>query len=438
MLTIVKHKLEDGFSMSNRIQIRRGLDSGRLTLDGTTDIKVGELLFATDTKRVFIGDGTTDGGFDFVGTTVSTSTITVSQIEDQAQGSLLTWDSSSNATVLAPSSVSGHVLQSQGTGADLLYDYIDPATNVDSADFITDLSSAPAANKFVDAATIRQYVIDQVGGLAWRPPVDYCDDAGTSPANTSKPTTTATQVDGNTIVDGDRVLFAGLTVETADNNKVFIASVSGTSITWTVETDGQDSTGDPTDGDTLFCQRGDVNADRTFNYNGTSWILISNLNGAVSGPVGSVTDNAVVRFDGTTGQLVQNSGVTIDDSNVFSGGSIDSDNVTLSIDFTTLKDETAGDLLYWDASSNVATLPIGSEGQVLAVSSGIPAWIDAASASADVQGPASAADNEIVRFDSTTGKLIQNGSVARLNDNTVVDSVTYGPLDGVLIDGGTV
>lgn len=36
--------------------------------------------------------------------------------------------------------------------------------------------------------------------------------------------------------------------------------------------------------------------------------------GDVAGPASS-TDNAVVRFDGTTGKLVQNSGVTIDDSN---------------------------------------------------------------------------------------------------------------------------
>jgi hypothetical protein len=41
-------------------------------------------------------------------------------------------------------------------------------------------------------------------------------------------------------------------------------------------------------------------------------------NGDVVGPA-SATDNAVVRFDLTTGKLVQNSGVTIDDSNNVSG-----------------------------------------------------------------------------------------------------------------------
>lgn len=46
-------------------------------------------------------------------------------------------------------------------------------------------------------------------------------------------------------------------------------------------------------------------------------------NGDVVGP-GVATDNAIVRFDGTTGKLVQNSSVTIDDSGNMSitGGNI--------------------------------------------------------------------------------------------------------------------
>lgn len=43
------------------------------------------------------------------------------------------------------------------------------------------------------------------------------------------------------------------------------------------------------------------------------WFTFSG--GDLSGP-GSATDNAVTRFDGTTGKLVQNSGVTLDDNNV--------------------------------------------------------------------------------------------------------------------------
>ena len=55
--------------------------------------------------------------------------------------------------------------------------------------------------------------------------------------------------------------------------------------------------------------------------------------GDVVGPV-AATDNAIVRFDSTTGKLVQNSSVTIDDSgnvtaNSFSGSfSGDGSNIT--------------------------------------------------------------------------------------------------------------
>jgi hypothetical protein len=47
-----------------------------------------------------------------------------------------------------------------------------------------------------------------------------------------------------------------------------------------------------------------------------SWAL--NSSGDVVGPA-SATDNAVARFDTTTGKLIQNSGVIIDDSNIITG-----------------------------------------------------------------------------------------------------------------------
>ena len=50
------------------------------------------------------------------------------------------------------------------------------------------------------------------------------------------------------------------------------------------------------------------------NGNGSITISATGLGGDVVGPASS-TDNAIVRFDGTTGKLIQNSGVTVDDSN---------------------------------------------------------------------------------------------------------------------------
>lgn len=50
---------------------------------------------------------------------------------------------------------------------------------------------------------------------------------------------------------------------------------------------------------------------------GTVQLLASSsgASGDVVGP-GSATDNAIARYDGTTGKLIQNSGVTVDDSNI--------------------------------------------------------------------------------------------------------------------------
>ncbi len=48
------------------------------------------------------------------------------------------------------------------------------------------------------------------------------------------------------------------------------------------------------------------------------------LDGKVTGPA-SATDNAVTRYDGTTGKLVQNSGLTINDSNVMGSSNMSAD-----------------------------------------------------------------------------------------------------------------
>lgn len=110
--------------------------------------------------------------------------------------------------------------------------------------------------------------------------------------------------------------------------------------------------------------------------------------GDVSGP-GSATDNAVVRWDGTSGQLVQNSGVTINDSgdltaNNLSGTNTGDQTITLTGDVTgsgtgsfaaTIANDavtlakmasgTAGNLITYDASGDPAAVATGTVGQVL-------------------------------------------------------------------------
>jgi hypothetical protein len=53
----------------------------------------------------------------------------------------------------------------------------------------------------------------------------------------------------------------------------------------------------------------------TYRYNGSAWVAVPE---AAIGPAAS-SDNALARFDGTTGKLIQNSGVIVSDSNAVSG-----------------------------------------------------------------------------------------------------------------------
>src|SRR5882672_2276271 len=94
--------------------------------------------------------------------------------------------------------------------------------------------------------------------------------------------------------------------------------------------------------------------------------------GDVSGPT-SATDNAITRFDGTTGKIIQNSLVTVDDAGVFSGAIIGAGN-TLGPVTMTLGSDATGDIYYRAAGGALTRLGIGSATQILTVSAGLPSW----------------------------------------------------------------
>lgn len=83
---------------------------------------------------------------------------------------------------------------------------------------------------------------------------------------------------------------------------------------------------------------------------------------------------------------------------------------------------------------------VGASGQIL-TSNGVgqlPSWQDAVTGLGDVVGPASATDNALVRFDSTTGKLIQASDVI-LDDNENLSGIgnIVGKSGGITVTGGT-
>ena len=181
---------------------------------------------------------------------------------------------------------------------------------------------------------------------------------------------------------------------------------------------------------------------------------LSWVNGNMVGP-GSSTDNAITRFDGVTGNIVQNSGILLDDadsitgvvgltaSGTVSGGTITDGTASINSGaisgVTTIGASGAitatgaiqsnNSLILEDpgAGSNTVTIQAptlnpqpsysltlpntdGSNGEVLTTDgTGVLSW--GAGGSGFVVGPASATDNAIPRYDTTTGKLIQNSGI---------------------------
>lgn len=89
-------------------------------------------------------------------------------------------------------------------------------------------------------------------------------------------------------------------------------------------------------------------------YNGTNWI---NATGAGSGDVtggASSTDNAITRFNGTTGKVIQNSTVTLDDT-----GNLANVNA-VGFDTTPGTLPTAAGSMYWDTGNSTPTIVLNA------------------------------------------------------------------------------
>jgi hypothetical protein len=100
-------------------------------------------------------------------------------------------------------------------------------------------------------------------------------------------------------------------------------------------------------------QTGNTGKYLTTDGTNTSWA--TNSGGDVTGP-SSATDNAIARYDGTTGKLIKNSGVTVDNNN----------NVTLNASFNGFTSVAAsGTQIVLTAASTPVYLTTGSGGQTI-------------------------------------------------------------------------
>ena len=91
--------------------------------------------------------------------------------------------------------------------------------------------------------------------------------------------------------------------------------------------------------------------------------------------IASSADNAIVRWDGTTGDAVQSSVVTIDDAGNISGAVSVSGNAATATKATNLSGGSAGSIPYQTELNSTTMLPVGSPSTFLKVdNSGIPSW----------------------------------------------------------------
>lgn len=80
-----------------------------------------------------------------------------------------------------------------------------------------------------------------------------------------------------------------------------------------------------------------------------------------------------------------------------------------------LSDPNADRIMFWDDSAGAVTWLTPGTGLTITGTT-----IDAASGSGDVVGPASSVDEAIVRFDGTTGKLVQGGTGITISDSGII------------------
>ena len=166
-------------------------------------------------------------------------------------------------------------------------------------------------------------------------------------------------------------------------------------------------------------------------YNGTDYLKIA---GTIANAAGS---NTQIQFN-SGGLFGASANLTWD------GTTLSSTQVNITGQGTLrLQDTTGGEYVAHRAPSALGasytlTWPAddGTSGQALVTDgSGVLSWSTAASG--DVYGPASATDNAVARFDTTTGKLIQNSVVTIGDTGDVAGVAALSASSSVTLSGGT-
>lgn len=148
-------------------------------------------------------------------------------------------------------------------------------------------------------------------------------------------------------------------------------------------------------------------------FNGTVWEKVDNTDagGDVVGPT-SATDNAITRFDGTTGRVIQNSVVTVSDTGDIAGATTITD--INYVDFNTAYATalTTGQL-GWDGNN---TLGLGMSGGNIIQQIGLQSYIYGKATAAITKGQlikktGSNGSSGVITFAPTTANMTDSGAI---------------------------
>lgn len=188
-----------------------------------------------------------------------------------------------------------------------------------------------------------------------------------------------------------------------------------------------------------------INADNTVTTLDAASFRTAISAGDVVGPASS-TDKAFARFNSTTGKLLQNStGATLSDAGAATFTDFIYVNGTASNQgYLRLYEQTTNGANYIQfqspaslAANYTLTFPVddGTLNQVLATDgNGALSW--ATAGTGDVVGPASSTDKAFARFNSTTGKLLQNSTGATLSDTGGATFTDFASVNGTASNQG--
>ena len=148
-------------------------------------------------------------------------------------------------------------------------------------------------------------------------------------------------------------------------------------------------------------------------FNGTVWQKVDNTDagGDVVGPT-SATDNAIARYDGTTGRVIQNSVVTVSDTGGIAGATTITD--INYVDFNTGYTTTLGvGHLGWNGNN---TLGLGMSGGNVVQEIGLQTYIYGKASSAITKGQlikktGSNGSSGVITFAPTTANMTNSGDI---------------------------